>query len=295
MKTLTVFTPTYNRAHLLPRLYESLCRQTSKDFLWLVIDDGSSDNTKELVQQWMEENKIEIQYHYKENGGMHTGHNAAYRLIKTELNVCIDSDDYMPDDAIEKIMKEWDNIADKSNIAGIIGLDADTNGEIIGTKIPKNLTKGSLMDLYNKHQVKGDKKLVLRTDIVREYPEYPEYEGEKLVPLGILYMMMGKDYDFVYKNEVYCIVEYQEEGSSHTIFKQYKQSPRGFAYARKIHIEYADKVKDKLKAYTHLISSSIFAKDITIAFNGVNPLVSGILFPAGLVLNTYIRSKIRKS
>lgn len=295
MKSLTVFTPTYNRAHLLPRLYESLCRQSSKDFLWLLIDDGSTDDTKEWIEKWKEEGKIEIEYSYKENGGMHTGHNAAYRLIKTELNVCIDSDDYMPDDAIEKIMKEWDNIADKSNIAGIIGLDADKNGEIIGTKIPENLTKGSLMDLYNKHKVKGDKKLVLRTDIVREYPEYPEYEGEKLVPLGILYMMMGRDYDFVYKNEVYCIVEYQEEGSSHTIFKQYKQSPRGFAYARKIHIKYADKIKNKVKGYLHLISSALFAKDVKIAFSGVNPLVSGILFPAGIVLNIYIRSKIRKS
>lgn len=295
MKSLTVFTPTYNRAHLLPRLYESLCRQTSKDFLWLLIDDGSTDNTKKLIETWKLEDKIEIQYHYKENGGMHTGHNAAYRLIKTELNVCIDSDDYMPDDAIEKILNTWNAIQDKSKIAGIIGLDTDKNGEIIGTKIPENLTKGSLMDLYNKHKVKGDKKLVLRTDIVREYPEYPEYDGEKLVPLGILYMMMGKDYDFIYSNEVYCIVEYQGEGSSHTIFKQYKQSPRGFAYARKLHIKYADNVKDKVKGYLHLISSALFAKDIRIAFSGVNPLVSGILFPAGIVLNIYIRSKIRKS
>lgn len=293
MKTITVFTPTFNRAYLLPRLYESLCRQSSQDFIWLVIDDGSTDNTKELIETWKLEDKIEIQYHYKENGGMHTGHNAAYRLIKTELNVCIDSDDYMPDDAIEKIMKEWDNIADKSNIAGIIGLDADKNGEIIGTKIPENLTKGSLMDLYNKHQVKGDKKLVLRTDIVREYPEYPEYEGERLVPLGILYMMMGKDYDFVYKNEVYCIVEYQEEGSSHTIFKQYKQSPRGFAYARKIHIKYADNIKNKVKGYLHLISSALFAKDIQLAFKEVNPFMSLILLPFGLLINLFIRVKIK--
>lgn len=288
---ITVFTPTYNRAYLLPRLYESLCRQSSQDFIWLVIDDGSTDNTKELIEKWKLEDKIEIQYHYKENGGMHTGHNAAYRLIKTELNVCIDSDDYMPDDAIEKIMKEWNNIADKSNIAGIIGLDADKNGEIIGTKIPENLTKGSLMDLYNKHKVKGDKKLVLRTDIVRKYPEYPEYEGEKLVPLGILYMMIGHDYDFVYKNEVYCIVEYQAEGSSASILRQYKQSPKGFAYARKIHIKYADNLKDKLKAYLHLISSALFAKDISLAFKGVNPLFSILAFPFGVLLTVYINIK----
>lgn len=293
-KSITVFTPTYNRAHLLPRLYGSLCRQTNKDFVWLVIDDGSSDDTKELVEVWVAENKIEIRYHYKENGGMHTGHNAAYRLIKTELNVCIDSDDYMPDDAIEKILNKWNAIQDRSKIAGIIGLDTDKNGEIIGTKIPENLTKGSLMDLYNKHKVKGDKKLVLRTDIVKEYPEYPEYPGEKLVPLGILYMMMGKDYDFIYSNEVYCIVEYQEDGSSNSILKQYKQSPRGFAFARKVHIKYSDSIAQTLKSYAHLISSAIFAKDFSLAFKGVNPLMTLVMLPFGIALNLYIRIKIDK-
>lgn len=293
MKSLTVFTPTYNRAHLLPRLYESLCRQTSKDFLWLLIDDGSTDDTKEWIEKWKEEGKIEIEYSYKENGGMHTAHNAAYSMIETELNVCIDSDDYMPDDAIEKIMKEWDNIADKSNIAGIIGLDADKNGEIIGTKIPENLTKGSLMDLYNKHKVKGDKKLVLRTDIVREYPEYPEYDGEKLVPLGILYMMIGKDYDFLYSNDIYCIVEYQEEGSSSTIFRQYKQSPKGFAYARKIGKSYSASFLHKFKNSIHIVSSAIFANDLRMIFHKPQMLLNIFAIPFGVLLNLYIRFKIK--
>lgn len=292
MKTITVFTPTFNRAYLLPRLYNSLCKQTVQNFIWLVIDDGSTDNTKELIEKWKLENKIQIQYHYKENGGMHTGHNAAYRLIQTELNVCIDSDDYMPDDAIEKILNAWNAIQDKSKIAGIIGLDAEETGQLIGTPIPENLEKGSLKDLYSKYGVKGDKKVVLRTDIVRKYPAYPEFAGEKLVPLGILYLMIGQDYDFVYENEVYCIVEYQAEGSTHTIFKQYKQSPKGFAYARKIHIKYADNLKDKLKAYTHLISSSLFTKDLSIAFKGVNPVITILLFPLGILLNLYIRIKI---
>lgn len=94
MKTLTVFTPAYNRAHTLPRTYESLVKQDCKDFIWLIVDDGSSDNTKELVEEWQKkENGFEIRYIYKENGGMHTAHNVAYENIDTELNVCIDSDD----------------------------------------------------------------------------------------------------------------------------------------------------------------------------------------------------------
>jgi len=104
MKSLTVFTPTYNRAYCLGQLYDSLVRQTNKDFVWLIVDDGSSDTTKEVVASWQKEDKIEIQYVYQENQGMHGAHNTAYKTIVTELNVCIDSDDYMPDDAIAKLL-----------------------------------------------------------------------------------------------------------------------------------------------------------------------------------------------
>ena len=108
---LTVFTPAYNRAYSLPRTYSSLKAQTCKDFIWLIIDDGSTDNTHELVECWMkEDNGFLIQYIYKENGGMHTAHNTAYANIHTELNVCVDSDDAMPDDAVEKILNKWEMV-----------------------------------------------------------------------------------------------------------------------------------------------------------------------------------------
>jgi glycosyltransferase involved in cell wall biosynthesis len=293
MAFITVFTPTYNREHLLPILYNSLCRQTNNDFVWLIIDDGSQDNTGELVKKWQEDGLIAIQYCYKENGGMHTGHNRAYELINTELNVCIDSDDFMPDNAVELILKKWKGLVYKDQFAGIIGLDALVDQTIVGSKIPENLYKGSLNDLYNKYGVFGDKKVILRTEIVKKYSAYPEYKNEKLVPLGTLYTMIGADYPFLYSNEVYCIVDYQPDGSSHTIFRQYKQSPRGFAYARKIHIKYADSLLNKLKGYTHLVSSSLFANDISLAFKGVNPFYTLLTFPSGVLLNLFIRMKIK--
>lgn len=290
MKTLTVFTPTFNRAHLLPRLYKSLCKQTSDDFLWLIIDDGSSDGTKELVSQWQAENKIQIDYHYKENGGMHTGHNVAYKRIKTELNVCIDSDDYMPEDAVGKIVQFWTELEDKHNYSGFAGLDITEDGTIIGTKIPENFKRGSYLDLYKK--VTGDKKFVLVTEEVRKYPRYPEFEHEKLVPLGILYMMMGEAKDFAFTNDVYCVVEYQEDGSSNSIFKQYRQSPQGFAYARKEIIRVDKSVTRQVKMYLHLISSSFFAKDLSLAFKKVNPVKTFLLYPFGIVFHLYILIKI---
>ncbi|SHK34991.1 glycosyltransferase family 2 protein [Epilithonimonas mollis] len=293
-KTLTVFTPTYNRAYLLPKLYQSLCNQTSHDFIWLIIDDGSSDNTREIVHKWIKDNKIEIIYHYKENGGMHTGHNAAYKLINTELNVCIDSDDQMPVDAVKSILLGWDSIPDKNHISGFIGLDSDSEGNIIGTLMPKDISLGSYNDLFKKHKAKGDKKFVLRTEEVKRYPLYPEFKKEKLVPLGTLYILMGKNKPFVFLNKVLCIVEYQPEGSSHTILKQYKQSPKGFAYARKIHIKNASDIGELLRAYVHLVSAAIFSKDYLLAFRGVNPVISLLMYPFGALLNLYIRFKIKK-
>ena len=157
MKTLTVFTPAYNRSNTLVRTYESLCRQTSKDFCWLIIDDGSIDDTKEIVLKWIQENKIDIRYIYQNNQGMHGAHNTAYRNIHTELNTCIDSDDYMPDDAVEKIISYW-----KKN----------------GSKFPEQVKETTLKAFYEGGGT-GDKKLVYRTDVIKKYPEYPIFEGVK--------------------------------------------------------------------------------------------------------------------
>lgn len=293
MKSITVFTPTYDRKHLLPRLYESLKNQTVKDFVWLVIDDGSTDGTENLVRSWQQENIIEIQYHYKENGGMHTAHNTAYALIITELNVCIDSDDYMPADAVEVILKCWGEVLEKENFSGIIGLDSTTERKIIGSRMPEGQTAGSHYDLYFKYKATGDKKFVLKTSEVKLHPPYPEYKNEKLVPLGILYIMMGDEKQFVFLDEVICIVEYQEAGSSHTIVNQYKQSPRGFAYSRKIQLRYPNNVKTQFKNYVHLISSSFFAKDFHLAFEGVNPLITLLIYPFGILFHLYLLLKIK--
>ena len=139
-KTLTVFTPAYNRAYTIHKCYESLRRQTLKDFVWLVVDDGSTDNTAELIKQWqtVTDNGFEIRYVYKENGGMHTAHNTAYENIDTELNTCIDSDDYMTDDAVEKIVNCWKKYG-SDKYAGILALDIFDNGKIIGNMLFQKL------------------------------------------------------------------------------------------------------------------------------------------------------------
>jgi glycosyltransferase involved in cell wall biosynthesis len=293
MKKITVFTPTYNRAYCLHQVYESLCRQTSTDFEWLVIDDGSSDNTKELVNLWIQENKIKIKYIYQDNLGMHGGYNTAYATIETELNTCIDSDDYMPDNAIELIVAFWGKHGNKK-FAGIVGLDTLNDGSILGKKFPKNLKSASLEDLYNKYKIKGDKKLVYRTEVVKKYPKYPIHEDESFVPLGSLYLQIDKEYELLCMNEVLCIVEYLEDGSSLNIFKQYVRHPNGFRYSRTVEIAYSKYFKVKFKALIHYVSSSIFIKDYKF-FKSENPFFLTMLaIPLGVLLNFYINKKAKK-
>ena len=286
--TLTVFTPTYNRAYCLDQCYESLVRQTNKDFIWLIIDDGSSDNTKELVAGWENEKKINIHYHYQENQGMHGGHNTAYSLIKTELNVCIDSDDFMPDDAVAHIINFWNSIENKSEIAGFIGLDAYKDGKIIGGKFPDKIGLTTLEDIYFKHKVSGDKKMVLRTEIVKQYDPYPIFKDERFVPLGILYLLMGKDYKFYCLNEVLCIVEYMPDGSSKNIIKQYFRHPKGFQHARLVTMEHSKYPKVIAKNAVHYISHSIQLKDKNFLSKSPKPLLTLLSIPLGAALYGYV-------
>ena len=224
MATLTVFTPAYNRAHTLTRTYESLLTQGCKDFVWLIVDDGSADNTAELVRSWQEkDNGFEIRYIYKENGGMHTAHNTAYEYIDTELNTCIDSDDKLAPGAVEKILRKWEQVKDQ-NYAGIIALDADFDGNVIGKGFPERLTETTVIGYYAAGG-SGDKKLIYRTDIINQYPPYPVFEGEKYVALAYKYRLIDQDYKMVVLDEVLCNVEYQLDGSSNSMFRQYLNNP----------------------------------------------------------------------
>ena len=287
MKCLTIFTPAYNRAYTLHKCYESLKSQTNLEFKWLIIDDGSTDNTRELVHKWMEERELEIIYHYQENQGMHGAHNAAYELIDTELNVCIDSDDYMPNDAVEKILNYWEkNKCDE--LAGIIGLDAFQNKEIIGTRLPENIKSETLFNLYHKYKVKGDKKIVYRTDLSREYP-YPLFEGERYVGLAYKYYKIDQTHKLGLLNEVLCIVEYMEDGSSKNMLHQYRKNPKGFRFYR---IENLKNPKGsiiyKYKECIHYVSSCLLDKEYNFFKNNPQKLLTFFSIPLGCLLDSYI-------
>ena len=292
MKTLTVFTPTYNRAYCLHNCYESLKRQTCKDFVWLIVDDGSSDETKEMVEKWIDENHIEIIYCWQENQGMHGAHNTAYELMNTELNVCIDSDDFMPNDAVEKIITFWIKYG-SDQVSGIIGLDSDTSNRIIGTKLPHKLKRARLFDLYNKYGVKGDKKLVYRTELAKKYP-YPLFKNERYVGLAYKYHMLDKEYELLLMNEVLCCVEYLSDGSSLNMLNQYRKNPKGFAFYRKEMMKLPfGSLTFKFRQAIHYVSSSFISRNWEFLKDSPNKSLTLLAIPLGISLYFYITTKTR--
>lgn len=303
MPTLTVFTPAYNRAHTLPRTFESLCNQTCKDFEWLIIDDGSTDATKELVLSWINEeakessdNRVQgvskfapwlkIRYIRQENQGMHGAHNTAYENIDTELNVCIDSDDHMPQDAVEKIVTFWENQSDenKKKYAGIIGLDIDDKShKIIGNSFPADLKSTTLSGYYH-NGGRGDKKLVYRTEIIKSTPPYPIFKGERYVGLNYKYTLIDQKYELLVLNEPLVIVEYQADGSSASMYRQYWNNPRGWSFYRKFEMKYTHSIKRKFIVCAHYVSSSLRCKNNKFLSESPAKLMTIFAIPFGCVI-----------
>ena len=263
MKTLTIFTPAYNRAHTLERLYQSLCAQTCQDFEWLVVDDGSTDETAALIQSFVDEDKIPIRYIHKENGGLYTGYNMAYCAIETELNTCIDSDDTMPADAVEIIINTWREKG-ASCYAGLIGLDYYMDsGKPIGGAFPEDLQECYLLDLYTKRIHIGDTKQVMRTDLMKQVAPMEGFPGEKNFNPIYMLLQVCDNYPLLVVNEPLCLVEYQQVDSmSRNIWQQYVDSPRSFAKMRRLEMSLKRSTyMNRLRSAIHYVADNLLARD----------------------------------
>lgn len=324
MKTLTVFTPTYNRKHTLSRTFESLCRQTCMDFDWLVIDDGSIDGTREWIESlgsktvitgkifdWMgrivdgededhfviQTPNVFIEYIYKANGGLYTGYNVAYQTIQTELCVCVDSDDYMPDDAVEKIVALWKEKGSEK-YCGITGLDFNVaDGKPIGGYFPKGIEIVWFHELRLKKLHNGDTKQVMRTSLMREVAPMTGFEGEKnFNPIYMLIQVMDK-YPVLLMNDNFCWVEYQIgiDSMSQGILRQYVNSPRSFAKMRMLEMTLTHNTwMDRFRSAIHYVSSCLIAKDDEWLKKSPKKIMTVIAAPIGCLLHLYILSKTKK-
>lgn len=304
MNQITVFTPTYNRAYCLHKCYESMLRQTCKSFDWLIIDDGSTDNTRELVQSWIDAKpEFGICYVYKENGGMHTGYNTAYELIDTELSMNVDSDDYLTDTAIADVLAFW-NAHKREDVGGIYALDCYESGEVIGLPFPEDLKEfqgwGYRTVFYEVNGEKkqfrnqGDKKFIGVTKAIKKYPPIPVFEGEKYHSLYYKQHLIEQDYSILIYNKPVCVVEYMPDSSTNHMFLAYTKNPKGFCSERRFVMKYAPTFKLKFGDAIHYVAESFLAKDCHFVKNSTNKLVTVLAIPFGIMLYGLIKYKVGK-
>ena len=221
---ITVFTPTYNRAHLLPRLYVSLCKQTFKDFEWLIVDDGSTDGTETVVEDFRKQGKIDIRYIKKTNEGKHIATNLGVWKAKGELFFIADSDDLLLHDSLQNVEAEYERIRFDNSFGGVCGLDGTFDGRIIGSGLPKDIVETSSLDIRMRYNVIGDMKEVFKTRVLYDF-HFPEIEGETFCPEVLIWNRIAKEYKLRFFNKIIYLAEYQDDGISAGIVKARMQSP----------------------------------------------------------------------
>lgn len=223
---VTVFTPTYNRAYILGDLYHSLQRQTCMDFEWLIVDDGSADDTKALVASWQgEENPFPIRYVYQENGGKCRAINRGLKEADGRLFFTVDSDDYLTDDAIEKVIR-WDGeLPADGHFCGYVGNRGTTPTQTPNRLFPGGYLDGTALDRYD--QVDGERAFVFYTEIHRKYL-YPEFPGEKFLTEAVTWDLMAHDgYKMRFYNDIIWIWEYKDDGLTRAGYRVFLENPQG--------------------------------------------------------------------
>ena len=196
----------------------------------------------------------------------------------------------LADGAVEKILSKWAEVKDKG-YAGLVGLDADFAGNVIGKGFPVNMTETTISGYYAAGGA-GDKKLVYRTDVINAYPEYPLFEGEKYVSLSYKYLLIDQNYKLAVLDDILCNVEYQPDGSSNNMFRQYLKNPKGFAFWRTVKMQYPESFKRLVMDCIHYCSSSQLAGNRHYIKESPRKLLTVLCTPAGWALTGYIRRRV---
>ena len=277
---ITVCTPTYNRAHLLNKLYTSLKKQNYNSFQWIIVDDGSTDDTEAVVNEFIKENNINIRFIKKKNGGKHTALNIGIDNAEGELFWIVDSDDYIIDDALKYIWNKWCELKDKKDFAGLSALRGYENKKVIGTTVNEEYIDADVLTYRYKYRVLGDKSEVYRTDILKKY-KFPEYREEKFLTEAVVWNRIANDgYKIRWFNKVIYICEYLEGGLTNTSDKNIMDSWQGTTLYYKELLSYKqvplkDKILNGARAYLH------YCYEKGIGFKGIfnitkNPLYIGL-------------------
>lgn len=251
---LTVFTPVYNRKELLKNLYVSLLKQSSFEFIWMIVDDGSTDGVAEEISAWKADAPFEIQLIRQNNQGKHVAHNTAVKACMTNLFVCVDSDDELMPDAVKKILEANQREADKE-VLGFYFRKVDTNGVISGGNFQPNNSYIGLREIYHKYGFKGELVIVLKSKYAK-MASFPVFSGEKFVSELVYYNEIDGLAPMCWIDDVIYRYEYQETGYSRNSNRLIANNPYGAATGYFSEAQYATKILQRVKAYSEYLAIS---------------------------------------
>lgn len=253
---LTIFTPVYNRIDTLERLYESLLRQTSKEFQWIVVNDGSTDGSGELIKKFQKNSPFELIYKYVQNGGKMRAINEGVVLANGEFFLIVDSDDYITDDCVEKVLSYGKNLP--NSMGGMIFRKMDiATKKTTGKPYPKNIIDSSPIEIVYEYGIDGDKAEVFRTELLRENP-FNVYEGEKFIPEAIVWVKIGEKYKMRYIDEGIYYFEYLEDGYTRNFQKLMRNNPKGFREYYSFMLSYSLPLKNKIKFLIRYLQANYY-------------------------------------
>jgi glycosyltransferase involved in cell wall biosynthesis len=295
MKTLTIFTPAYNRAHTLVRTYQSLCRQTCKDFEWIITDDGSTDNTEELVKQWIEETKeFPIYYNKLPHVGIPRALNSGVAMAHTDWFMMLDSDDCILPETVEKVFRWLDEIRDDSSFIGIGYAKCFPNGEYMKKQTPLINPSIGYVDATNierkKYRLNMDMEEVSRVDLLRQYP-FRFWDSEKYAPEQLNYNEIAlAGYKYRWRNDRLYICDYLPDGQTRDD-RIVKNNPMGFAMMHNQNMLIADSTKDKLRAAMQMTALSLCSGNPRYLLKSNCKWATILTLPVGIALS--VRRKIQ--
>lgn len=286
---ITVLTPTFNRGGGgLQSLWDSLQKQTVKEFEWLVVDDGSTDGTKNLITQLQEKSDFPIRYIYKSNGGKHTALNVGIQTICSELTFIVDSDDCVTDDAVESILKIHKKYRSQNNICGYAFLRAFPDGKVNGKKFDVNEKIGSYIDVrVNGDDTGADKAEVFKTHCLKEFP-FPEYPNEKFLGEDLVWVRMARKYEMVHINKAIYVGNYLEDGLTNNRRKHNIASPIGCMHRAEEFMESDLKTRYRIKGGLQYIVYGRFAgvKIVDLIRKSRHKVLATVCTPGGLFLHS---------
>ncbi|BAN26932.1 glycosyltransferase family 2 protein [Caballeronia insecticola] len=255
---LTVVTPTFNRAHCLPRLFESLAKQTDRGFEWLIVDDGSSDATPEFCAAMMAQTDVKVRVIRKMNGGKHTALNAAMAHVETELVFIVDSDDCLTPNAVSRVRHVWTQHK-AANLSGISFLRGTTEHDTLGQRFPVDGEIASYIEMRFNRGVKGDKAEIYRSDLLRKHP-FPEFDGERFLAEDAVWVPIGLEYQMVHVNEIVYVGNYLEAGLTLGGKSYMAKCPNGAIESVRVFLSRKVRMKVRVPMAWRYIAYGLFAK-----------------------------------